>query len=114
MAGGLIGLERSRLPGAPREYQIPPGRRRQGKTAAHTERLGPRHAAHIDRRAGELPAAGWLDHSPGGAAPVDGRHRRHQVIVENTSADFGLTYRGSNIMRTKVRIPRGYQKERPF
>ena len=34
MAGGLVGLERHRLPGAPGQYQVPPGGRRQAPASS--------------------------------------------------------------------------------
>ncbi len=60
VAGGLVGLQRHRFPGAARQHQISPGRGWQGPPGAHPQRLGAGHAAHADRRAGELPAARWL------------------------------------------------------
>ena len=59
VAGGLVGLERGRFPGPAGQYQVPPGRWRQAALRAHPERLGAGHAAHPDRRAGELPAGRW-------------------------------------------------------
>ena len=63
--------------------QDPPG--------PHPERLGPGHAAHPDRRAGELPAGRWLGRRARGAAPVDGRDRYNSpgLIFVSNSVYFG-------------------------
>ena len=73
MVGGFVGFERRRFPGSPRQHQVSPGGWRQSAPGAYPQRLRPGLAAHLDRRARDLPAGRWLGGGAGSLTPMDGR-----------------------------------------
>ncbi len=78
----LVLLELHRLPGPSGEPALSAGAEGEAALRAHAQRQRPRGGAHPHRRPRELPAGGRLGRHPRGAAPLHGRRRAHQTIVQ--------------------------------
>src|SRR5215211_5120520 len=82
MARGQLLLQRHRLSGAASGDPLPSRARREAGVSPYTQRLGIGPAANADRRARELPAAGWHGHRPAFPPSLHGRDGADHAVSD--------------------------------